>query len=89
MKPRRITPAEADALTAHLSPVERRRRMEAFIAHLRGLGVDAEVIFDASGRSFFRINLEQLQLRAPALAALFDQLGDLLPEPRGYTPGVA
>jgi len=44
---RRRTPAEADALVAHLSPAERRMQINALKLMLRIRGVEVEEFFDA------------------------------------------
>ena len=89
MKPRRLTPAEADALVAHLSPAEKRRETEIIIVALRIKGIEVEEIFDAAGRSFLRVDLDEVRAKAPALAELMEQLQPTMPLPQGYTPPAA
>lgn len=88
-KPRRRTPAEADALVAHLGPAERRRQIDAFIALLRARGVEVAEIFDAAGRSFLKVDLDQVRAKAPALAEAMERLQPTMPEPILHKPGVA
>jgi hypothetical protein len=87
--PRRLTPAQADALIAHLSPAQKRRETEIIIESLRIKGIAVEEIVDAAGRSFLRVDLDQVRAKAPALAEAMEQLQQVMPEPQGHRPGTA
>lgn len=87
---RRLTREESDALTAHLSPAEYRRRVAIFIEALRIKGVEAEEFFDAGGKSFIKVDLEQLRAKlGPDAEALFQQIAEIGSLPEGHTPPAA
>jgi hypothetical protein len=81
LPPRRLTPAEADALNAHLSPAQQAAILADLLNLMRANGVDARVVRDANGRPFVKIDMEALRERIPALAALYDELHDIQPLP--------
>ena len=85
--PKRLTPTEADALTAHLSPAERRRRIASLIEAMAVRGVAIRETFDAAGRSYLIVDMAQA--RAVGLAEVFQQIAEVMPLPQGYTPPVA
>jgi len=86
---RRRTRAEADALVAHLSPAERRRRIDAFLEAMAIHGVAARETFDALGRSYLVIDAEQARAVSPDLLALFEEIAAESPPPAGHTPPAA
>jgi hypothetical protein len=87
--PRRRTPAEADALVAHLTPAQRRRQIGILTIALRIRGIEVEEFFDAAGRSFLKFDLDQVRAISPALAELLIAEGQTMPEPIPHRPGVA
>jgi hypothetical protein len=89
VKPRRLTPAEADALVAHLSPAERRQRINTIIEALAIRGVEARETFDAAGRSYLIIDMAQARAAGLDLATLFEEIAAVMPLPQGHTPPVA
>lgn len=86
----RLTPAQADALVAHLSPAERRRQLAVILEALRIKGVEAREVIDAAGRSYIKMDLDQVRERmGDAVAAELLALHELGPEPQAHTQGVA
>jgi hypothetical protein len=86
---RRRTPAEADALVAHLSPAQRRRQIRLIMLELRIRGIEVEEFFDAAGRSFLKFDLDQVRGISPELAELLETEEQTAPEPILHRPGVA
>lgn len=86
---RRRTPAEADALVAHLSPAQRRRQIQTLKIALRIRSIEVEEFFDAAGRSFLRFDLDQVRAISPELAEFLIAEEQTMPEPILHRPGVA
>lgn len=86
---RRRTPAEADALVAHLSPAEKRRAIREIMLAMRIRGIEVSEIFDAAGRSFLKFDLDQVRSISPELAELLESEEQTMPEPILHRPGVA
>ena len=82
--PRRLTPAESDALVAYLTPVERRRAIDHFIEAMAIRGIVVRETFDAAGRSYLATDLDQVRAVSPDLAALFEEVATYQPEPQGH-----
>lgn len=81
MKPKRMTRAEADARVAHLSPAERRQAINAFLEALAIRGIDAQELFDAAGRSYISVDLDQVRRVAPDLVPIFEAVEAVSPLP--------
>ena len=86
---RRRTPAEADALVAHLTPAQRRRQIETLKLALRIRGIEVEEFLDAAGRSFLKFDLDQVRAISPELADLLIAEEKTMPLPIAHRPGVA
>lgn len=86
---RRLTPREADALVAHLTPAQFRLRVEVYKEMLRFLGIEVEEMFDGMGRSFLCVELDQVRAKAPQLAADLERLREIMPEPIPHKPPTA
>lgn len=87
--PRRLTPAESDALVAHSSPAERRRRIDAFLEAMAIRGIGARELFDAAGRSYIAVDLEAARAASLDLVALLEEVAAVSPPPQGHTPPAA
>lgn len=87
--PRRLTPAESDALVAHMTPYERRLRIRAFIDAMAIRGIEVREVFDAAGRSYLMVDREQVEQVSAELAALFQEFAAQSPLPQGHTPPAA
>lgn len=86
---RPLTPDEADARVAHLSPAERRRRIDAFLEAMAIRGIDARELFDAAGRSYIAVDMTAARAASVDLAALFAEIAAISPPPQGHTPPTA
>lgn len=90
MRPRRrLTPAEADALVAHLTPAQRRREVALIIEAMRIRGIAVRETFDAAGRSYLVADIDQVRAIAPELAALLEEVAAEGPLPQGHAPPAA
>jgi len=86
---KRLTPAEADALVAHLTPEERRRSLDTFIEAMAIRGVEVRELFDAAGRSYLAVDMTTVRRASLDLAALFAEIAALSPHPQGPQPPAA
>ena len=81
--PRRLTPREADAMVADLTPAQRTAQINRIVADLRAHGVACVIRYDANQRQFLDINMTQMRARMPHLATLYDHIARISPEPVG------
>jgi hypothetical protein len=86
---KRLTPAEADALVAHLTPEERRRTIDTFIEAMAIRGVEVRELFDAAGRSYLAVDMDAARRASLDLADLFKEAAALSPHPQGHQPPTA
>ncbi len=87
--PRRLTPAEADALVADLTPAGHRRRIDAFLEAMAIRGTPARELFDAAGRSYIAVDYEAARAASLDLAALLEEVAAVSPPPQGHRPPAA
>jgi hypothetical protein len=87
--PRRLTPAEADALVADFTPAERRRKINTLLEALAIRGITVREFFDAAGRSYIVADADQVREASPELAAFFEEIAAESPLPQVRTPPAA
>ena len=82
MTTKRLTPAEADALVAHLSPPERQRKIARFIEAMAIRGIPCRELFDANGRSYLAIDMDAARAVSLDLVAILTDIATFQPEPQ-------